>query len=373
MDVSTDWDGTPHWEQEPEVAEKYIRYIDPNVQSSKLNIERVPRTVTDKRGTELPDRAVAQDIIPHGASFWTRTAQIMTSQPDGTPMPFFLKVSIGDDGKGMMHGEYESMKCLNQALPELVPFPIAWGTYETDPGIHFFICTFYDMDEELCSLDTFPRLIAELHKQGISPNGKFGFPVTTYQGRLPQDPTWCDTWEECFSRNIDIIFEHEVKAQGPDDELAELRRTIMERVIPRLLRPMETDGRKVVPRLIHGDLWEGNAGTDLDTAIPKIFDACSWYAHNEFEMAPWRPLRQKMGKPYVKAYTEHFPVSEPVEDFDGRNALYALRRFNLCSSALYPGNLNYRNVVRTDLRDLVERYPETFEQWQENQGKKPNL
>ncbi|KAK6834740.1 hypothetical protein PG995_008095 [Apiospora arundinis] len=68
-----------------------------------------------------------------------------------------------------------------------------------------------------------------------------------------------------------------------------------------------------------------------------------------------------MGKPYVEAYIQHFPPAEPIEYFDGRNALYALR-FNLCSSALYPGNLNYRNVVKADLRELVERYPGTFEQ-----------
>ncbi|KAK8030711.1 hypothetical protein PG990_000445 [Apiospora arundinis] len=155
---------------------------------------------------------------------------------------------------------------------------------------------------------------------------------------------------------------------GPDKELAELRRTVTERIVPRLLRPMESGGRRVVPRLIHGDLWEGNAGTDRATAIPKIFDACSWYARNEFEMAPWRPVRQKMGKPYVEAYIQHFPPAEPIEDFDGRNALYALR-FNLCSSAFYPGNLNYRNVVKADLRELVERYPGTFEQWQEKQAR----
>jgi fructosamine-3-kinase len=181
----------------------------------------------------------------------------------------------------MMHGEYESMKALNKSMPELVPAPIAWGTYETDPNIHFFLCTFYDMDEGLCSLDTFPKLVAELHTRGTSPNGKFGFTTTTYQGRLPQDPTWTDTWEECFSRNIDIMFEHEVKAQGPDKEIAALRETVMNRIIPRLLRPMETQGRHITPRLIHGDLWEGNAGTDAETGIPKIFDACSWYAHNE--------------------------------------------------------------------------------------------
>lgn len=146
------------------------------------------------------------------------------------------------------------MKALHVTLPALVPKPIAWGTYRTDENVHFFLCTFCDMSNELCSLDTFPKMLAELHQEGVSPNGKFGFPVVTYQGRLAQDPTWYDTWEEAFSRNIDIYFEHELKAQGPDEEIAHLREIIMKRVIPRLLRPMETGGRSLTPRLIHGDL-----------------------------------------------------------------------------------------------------------------------
>lgn len=183
-----------------------------------------------------------------------------------------------------MNGEFESMKALHATLPEMVPRPIAWGTYESDSEIHFFLSDFHELDDQLCSLDTFPKLIAEVHSRRISPNGKFGFPVTTYQGRLPQDPTPCDTWEECFTRNIDIMFEHELAAQGHDEEFAKLRETLRAKVVPRLLRPMETAGRTVVPRLVHGDLWEGNAGTDLDTGVPKIFDACSLYAHNECKL-----------------------------------------------------------------------------------------
>ncbi|KAF7539100.1 hypothetical protein G7054_g2449 [Neopestalotiopsis clavispora] len=359
MEKTDDWDGKPHWERDPEVAEKYIQYVDCNVEM------------------KLPDGVKSRTIIPHGASFWTRTAKITTIRDGGSSISYFLKVSIGDDGKGMMRGEFESMNALHNTLPALVPKPIAWGTYKTDENIHFFLCTFCDMSNELCSLDMLPKMLAELHQHqhGVSPNGKFGFPVITYQGRLAQDPTWCDTWEEAFSRNIHIYFEHELKAQGPDEEIARLREIIMKRVIPRLLRPMETGGRSLTPMLIHGDLWEGNAGMDKTTELPTIYDACSWYAHHEcklhigslfrdqahnnrVEMAPWRPARQKMGKPYVEAYLKHFPASDPVEDFDGRNALYALR-FNLCSSGLYPGNLNYREVVRNDLRELVSRYAET--------------
>lgn len=103
--------------------------------------------------------------------------------------------------------------------------------------------------------------------------------------RLPQDPTETDTWEECFAKNVKIMFDHELIAQGPDDDIAQLRDKIMGKVIPRLLRPLEVGGRKVVPRLVHGDLWEGNAGTDVRTGLPKIFDACSLYAHNECDLS----------------------------------------------------------------------------------------
>ncbi|KAM0530010.1 hypothetical protein ACHAPS_000649 [Verticillium nonalfalfae] len=65
-------------------------------------------------------------------------------------------------------------------------------------------------------------------------------------------------------------------------------------------------------------------------------------------MSPWRPVRQKMGKPYVKAYLNHFTVSAPAEDFDGRNMLYAL--------------------VRGEMKELVERFGEGFEGWLQKQN-----
>lgn len=137
------------------------------------------------------------------------------------------------------------------------------------------------MKEPPCSITTLPKLVAKLHKRGVSSSGRFGFPVTTYQGRLAQDTTECDTWEECFTRNLKLMFDHELKAQGHEEEFARLRDLTITKVLPRLLRPLETGGRKIDPCLVHGDLWDGNTGTDAATDEPRIFDACSLYAHNE--------------------------------------------------------------------------------------------
>ncbi|KAJ5383260.1 Fructosamine/Ketosamine-3-kinase [Penicillium concentricum] len=206
----------------------------------------------------------------------------------------------------------------------------------------------------------FPALLAQLHKSGISQKWKFGFHVTTYQGRLPQNTSECDTWEECFSNGIEQFFIAEEKAQGSDDEMAVLRKGIIEKVIPRLLRPLETGGNKIQLCLVHGDLWDGNTSVDAETGNPLIFDACSSYAHHEYELAPWRPVRHKIGMPYVTEYLKNFSASKPEADFDDRNALYCVR-FNLCSSALYPGNLRFRNIVKQEMRDLVEKFPLGYE------------
>ena len=77
------------------------------------------------------------------------------------------------------------------------------------------------------------------------------------------------------------VFELEEKTQGPDEELDRLRRAVVEEVVPRLLRPLETGGRKLVPRMCHGDLWDNNSGSNAATGRFHIFDPLTLYAHNE--------------------------------------------------------------------------------------------
>jgi len=330
------------WDQEIDVPEEVISYVDEAVEA------------------KLPKGSIVKKIRPHGASYWTRTAEIETEQPDGSDLSFFLKVSQNDQGKGMLSGECASMAALHEAAPDLAPEAIAWGQYASRDNVYFYLCSFHDMTDEIPDIDSLPIKLAEMHKKAISPTGKFGFPMTTYQGRLPQDNTWTDTWEQCFFNQIKRMLELEEVSQGHDEEMARLRDAILYKVVPRLLRPLETGGRGIQPRLVHGDLWDGNTSTDVNTDNPVIFDAASFYAHNEYELGPWRPTRHKMGKPYVQRYCRHFPISAPEEDFDDRNALYCIR-FNLCSSALYPGNLRFRHIVMDEMKVLVDKYPAGFE------------
>lgn len=137
------------------------------------------------------------------------------------------------------------------------------------------------MTDDMPDPHKFASRLARLHQSSKSPNGKFGFHMTTFSGNLPQMTEWESSWEAFFAKNLRFALDLEIEAKGYDAEFDVLVPAIFERVIPRLLRPLETDGRSIKPSLIHGDLWYANSGMDVDTDEPLVFDACCFYAHNE--------------------------------------------------------------------------------------------
>lgn len=90
---------------------------------------------------------------------------------------------------------------------------------------------------------------------------------------------------------------------------------------------LQSDGRQIQASLIHGDLWEGKVGTHMETGDIVLYDAGSYYAHNEMELGEWRAewgqhLRAKI---YARDYLRNFPAADPIEEFDDRNRLYSLK------------------------------------------------
>ncbi|KAL8741615.1 MAG: hypothetical protein Q9190_005797 [Brigantiaea leucoxantha] len=220
-------DTGPVWDKPVDVPEQWIQHVDDNVAS------------------KLPQGSHIKGIFPSGASYWTRTAEIQTEQADGTPMSFFLKVTRNETGKAMVSGEFVSMKTLHDTLPYLTPTPFAWGTYAADPNVHFFLCSFVEMNDDLPNVNALSSSLAELHMKGLSPNSKYGFPVPTLQGTIPQYTAWADSWEEFFTKSIELVIDNERKSQGPDPEMQMLCQATLEKVVPRLLRPLETGGRTI--------------------------------------------------------------------------------------------------------------------------------
>ncbi|PLB52577.1 hypothetical protein P170DRAFT_453906 [Aspergillus steynii IBT 23096] len=278
----------------------------------------------------LPRGSKILSTSRQGTSFFTKTGRIDTQLPTDILKTYFIKLFTQEGGQNMVRGEYESMKAIRAVTPSFAPKPLGWGTYSQDPHTHFFLCD-------------------------KSPSGAFGFHVDTWSGNIPQRNGWEGSWEVFFAKNMRWALECEIRVKGFDSEFETLVPVIFEKVIPRLLRPLESDGRVVKPSLVHGDLWYGNSGVDVTSNESLVFDACCLYAHNEYEFGQWRPVCNRFGPEYLTAYHRYNEISEPKEDYDGRLDLYKLR-FNTHVSALFPDNEALREQMLNDMRDLVRRY-----------------
>ncbi|KAI1382982.1 Fructosamine kinase-domain-containing protein [Hypoxylon trugodes] len=323
--------------------------------SDGINPDRRDTKIDPAVLAKLPEDATVLSTEDHGTSFWAITKRINIRLNDGSQASFFMKALSGDTGKKMVESEYESMKAIYEILPTFAPKPIAHGTYQTAKDTHFFLCEFCEMLGDMPNPHKFSMRLAELHQKSESPTRKFGFHMPTYSGNLPQWTEWEDSWEALFAKNLRMALDLEIKVRGYDPEFDVFVPAIFDRVIPRLLRPLESDGRSIKPSLVHGDLWYANSGIDVNTDNPLIFDACCFYAHNEYEFGQWRPTCNKFGVEYLEAYHNYVKISAPEEDYDGRLDLYKLR-LNTHVSALFPQNLTLREQMLGDMKDLVQRY-----------------
>lgn len=268
-----------------------------------------------------------------------------------------------------MHGEFESIKAIVQFSPDFVPYPINWGTFLCDPNLHFMVSEFREMDREVPDMELTCSTLAKMHLTSHSTGvQKFGFPITTHNGSLAQDNLWCDTWEEFYVQQLKGMLKLEEKSQGPQgEELQDLLQQIFDRVIPRLLRPMETNGYRVTPSLIHGDFWHGNVSTDVDTGEPVTYDASAFWGHNEYDIRTMtKRARYKFGPAWQREYLKHYPAAYPQEDFEARSELYILRS-KVHDSALFANNAKFRETLIEHARSLVDAHPEGYEAWLESQ------
>ena len=182
------------------------------------------------------------------------------------------------------------------------------------------------MVEELPDVDKFVSIVADYHKRssGKSPGDKWGFHTEIGLPFVQHDNDYQDTWEALFTNMMRKMLDEEERVHGPDEELQKLKGDLFEKVIPRLLRPMETAGRSLSPCLIHTDLWPGNILPDVDTDRLMIYDSRAMWGHNECDLGTWRAARFTLGTPYITEYQAKMGASEPEEDWDDRHLLYAL-------------------------------------------------
>ncbi|KAM7183204.1 Ketosamine-3-kinase [Rhypophila sp. PSN 637] len=308
------------------------------VRTTVLHPHYLPRTDIS---LALPNDVVVVNVAEVARSKWAKAMRVTVQNGDETKDQYFMKISQGDHGKNAIIGEFEGTLAIHAVTPEFCPKPIACGTFKVDHNNHFYLCNFYELAENIMpDPESLCADLARLHTQSKSPAGRFDFHCTTYNGDLPQDNTWCDSWEDFFAKGTrQALKVRDERASSKSKELEALLPALFDKVIPRLLRPLD-----ITPALIHGDLWYGNAsvveGTD-DKAI--VYDPAAFYGHNEYELGNWRPERNRFTKEFFDAYHAHVPKSNPVDDYDDRLKIYEMG-FNLNAAALLPDQPKYLQI-----------------------------
>lgn len=209
----------------------------------------------------------------------------------------------------MMRGCFEAETALYEFIPDHVPRPIAFGTHKLRPDTHFYMCQFVDMLDDVPDPRGWATAVTNLHSRsmGKSPCGQFGFSVDTHLANVPVDNTWASSWEVFFAQQMRSLLNKEETLHGPDAEYKQLKDEFFDIVIPRFLRPLETEGRSITPCLVHSDLWPGNIKPSLDSDAVCMFDSCAYWGHNEGQLLHTSPHRREIAHFVCRSGLGHLP------------------------------------------------------------------
>ncbi|KAI0140449.1 hypothetical protein GGR57DRAFT_496096 [Xylariaceae sp. FL1272] len=263
-------------------------------------------------------------VVPYGNANWATTAKITTLTANHQVKQYFLKLVSGDLAEERVISEFTCMAELYRTVPDIVPMPCSVGKCSDTDG-YFFLNEYVPIVVgDLPDPVQLGKHIARLHRDSVSPSGKFGF-------------------------SLHGVYMLDIKFNGRVTDF------ISNKVVPRLLGPLEEGGRTVKPCLIHGDLWEDNIGTDAEGGGIFIFDCGAYYAHHEMGVAMWRVKHHRMQAPeYREEYFRNYPPDEPVAEFDDRNRLYSLKE-SIMYSALKPAH-EAREEALKDMHFLIAKY-----------------
>jgi fructosamine-3-kinase len=197
----------------------------------------------------------------------------------------------------MLEAEADGLRAIGATATIRVPAPVAVGL-EGDFG--YLVVDWLDLSAPAGS-SALGAALAAMHRSHppAGPHGeRYGWTRDNFLGATRQVNGWDDDWATFFVERrlapqfaLAAVNGHDVQRRG-------------ERVLQRsreLLR-----GRDVVPSLVHGDLWSGNAGS-LPDGTPVVFDPAAYVGDREVDIA-MTELFGGFGGAFVRAYADAWPL-----------------------------------------------------------------
>ena len=328
--------------------EKVLLFLTPE---NLIKMSPVPEPIL--QALALPSESKVSLSTSSLGSGFTSTGTINAQIPakNGTEeRRYFVKTSSkGKAAEEMFQGESESLNAIAASVPGFCPQALARGPLD-EPGAKtktYFLATEFlqlggkagrSTDDEV----TLAHRLGKLHSTPAPADPdtgrrRFGFPVPTFCGDTKQPNRFCDSWPEFYAneRLLTILATSEER-NGPDSGLREAVEKTARVVVPRLLGDGHLgytstgEGKGIVPVVVHGDLWSGNAdwgrivGSGHDeTPGDVVYDPSSCYGHSEYELGIMQ-MFGGFGARFFDQYHRIVPKTEPVTEYADRVELYEL-------------------------------------------------
>ena len=233
--------------------------------------------------------------------------ELKLSGDEVLPCRLFAKFNSGM-GVDVLKTEFESLTLVNELFPDFYPQVLLFDDSGSEGALimHF---------HRLISLSgsnaaDAGRALAEQHKRT---NDDFGWESDNYIGVTPQYNRWTSSWVDFFREQRLLPMLDRAEAKG-------LPRSSVSRVNEVASGLNEILSHKVIPSLVHGDLWSGNLGLDLDTSKPLFYDPAPYYGDREVDIA-MTELFGRQAESFYQAYNEVWPLGA---GYDERRAVYNL-------------------------------------------------
>ena len=86
--------------------------------------------------------------------------------------------SASSGREASLKGEFESTFNIHAVVGDFAPKPIRWGSFKgCTQYVHYYLCIFYDLAEELPEPTEFCAKVAALHTKSESPNVEIWLPT----------------------------------------------------------------------------------------------------------------------------------------------------------------------------------------------------
>jgi protein-ribulosamine 3-kinase len=221
------------------------------------------------------------------------------------------------------------MSKIQSMIPDAVPTPIAWGRLAlpaTSEG-YFYLASFVEFESSgLPDPSATAEVVARLHASSLGTSQMFGSPVPMYDGLFCHVNGWESNWRILFSRMIWQAYSFDRSINGRSKDLDNIIVHTITHVLPRMLDNLDKSRGGLKPCFVHGDLWEGNIGKEVETGKHFIFDSNGYYGHNEVELTYWKTKHHNMNSlDYYTEYFKHIRPSEPVSEHEDRTKLYGIK------------------------------------------------